>query len=343
MNTSLLNYSLSDWHDYVAQHKFPSYRSKQIFEWIHRQKQFSPELFTNLPQGLIQQLKLDFPISDIHVKNIESSTENTVKYIWEFASKKAESVWLPYPNRQSACISVQSGCSLDCSFCATGKLPFKGNLSSGEILFQVYSMEKLQKKNITNVVYMGMGEPFYNYESCIRSASILCDENGKNLSHRKVTMSTSGVLPKIEKFVLDQEPYSLAISVHSLQNNVRSQLMDIEKKYPIQKVVQFLNSKRHLLKKKQLTIEYILIKNINMNDLDVDLLVNVAKKIQAKVNLIPLNTTFSNLERPSTDEMKSFQEKLQKRGVIAINRLSPGLEIQAACGMLANQEIQKEA
>ena len=332
-----LSLFIRDWKKYLIEKGYPEYYGKSIFSWLHEKKVEDPQKMSDLPKKLRDALQEDFSFSSLTLVGKKKSIEDqVVKFLWRRENGSLiESVWLPYPNRISVCISVQSGCTLDCSFCATGKLPFRGNLSRGEMLEQVYKMQKIMGIPVKNVVFMGMGEPFYNYENSIKAAHLLHHPFGLQLGKRRITLSTVGIFPRIKQFVEEKEPFQLAISVHALFPKKREELMPIERKYPILEILEYLYEKRKLLRKNQLTIEYILIPGWNMYPEDAKRLIYWAKRLNTKVNLIPLNTSFEGFRRPTQEEIDAFWYRLYQGGILVFNRRSPGYKIQAACGQLA--------
>lgn len=316
------------------------FRAQQVFQWLHLKQVFDVRLMTNLKAEFQDYLTERFAFPDFKILNETTSpSDQTAKYLFEFGKKQVESVWLPYENRQSICISVQSGCSLDCSFCATGKIAFKGNLSAGEILTQVYGMQQLYDRRITNIVFMGMGEPFYNYDNAIRAASLIGHQHGMNISRRRITVSTSGVLPGIKRFIEEKQPYRLALSLHSVFADKRKSIMDIEEKFSFLEVLEYLREKRGEMQQGQLMFEYIMIDGINIFPEDAKELARWALALNAKVNLIPMNTEFNGMHRPADEKIYEFWRALVERGVVAVNRKSPAKDIDGACGMLAGQKL----
>ncbi|HRP68637.1 MAG TPA: 23S rRNA (adenine(2503)-C(2))-methyltransferase RlmN [Turneriella sp.] len=312
------------------------FRASQVFQWLHLKQVFDVRRMTNLKADFQDYLLNKFQFPDFQILNHrESPVDHTAKYLFAFSRRQVEAVWLPYENRQSLCVSVQSGCSLNCSFCATGKIDFKGNLSAAEILTQVYGTQQLYDRRVTNVVFMGMGEPFYNYDNVIRAASLLAHPHGMNISRRRITVSTSGVFTGIKRFVEEKQPYRLALSLHAVFPEKRNQLMDIEKKFPYEEVLDYLREHKQDLQPGQLMFEYIMINDINIFPEDAKELTRWAKLLGAKVNLIPMNTTFNGMTRPPQEKIDAFWKMLVKNGVVAVNRKSPAKDIDGACGMLA--------
>jgi 23S rRNA (adenine2503-C2)-methyltransferase len=315
------------------------FRARQVFQWLHLKQVFDVRKMTNLKADFQDYLSEKFAFPEFKILNeTHSRSDQTAKYLFEFGNKQVESVWLPYENRQSVCISVQSGCSLDCSFCATGKIAFKGNLTAGQILTQVYGMQQIYDRRITNVVFMGMGEPFYNYDNTIKAAQLLAHPHGMNISRRRITISTSGILPGIKRFIEEKQPYRLALSLHAVFPEKRRAIMDIEEKFPFAEILQYLRKHRAAMQQGQLMFEYIMIDDLNIFPEDAKKLARWAKLLRAKVNLIPLNTGFNGMQRPTDEKIHDFWRQLVERGVVAVNRKSPARDIDGACGMLAGKK-----
>lgn len=338
----ILEFDDIEWREYFLSAGKPAYRAEQVFTWFHKHLARTQEDLKNLPKDITEDLKRNFQWPHDFVQRSVSGESAVEKFLFTDATPRKkvwEAVWLPYENRQSVCVSVQSGCTLDCEFCATGKMKFGGNLSVQEMLSQVYSLQREKKRKVSNVVFMGMGEPFHNYDQVLKAAELLNHPKGQNIGARHITISTSGILPGIERFVKEKRPFSLAISVHAANPEKRAQLMDVEKKYPIRQIFDLLAKERHGIRKNRLTFEYILIENINMTSHDAELLADAALRCSAKINLIPLNTDYNGMKRPSPQAAEEFQQELIARGVKAFNRQSPGLDIEGACGMLAANSI----
>ncbi|MBS0618362.1 MAG: 23S rRNA (adenine(2503)-C(2))-methyltransferase RlmN [Spirochaetes bacterium] len=320
------------------------FRAQQVFQWLHLKQVFDVRKMTNLKADFQDYLLEKFNFPDFQILNQrQSPSDHTAKYLFAYGKRQVESVWLPYENRQSICVSVQSGCSLDCSFCATGKIAFKGNLTAGEILAQVYGMQQLYERRITNIVFMGMGEPFYNYDNVLRAADLIAHQHGLNISRRRITLSTSGVLPGIKRFVEEKQPYRLALSLHAVFPEKRAAIMDIEEKFNFLDVLEYLRAHRAELQQGQLMFEYIMIDGVNIFPDDAQELARWANLLRAKVNLIPMNTEFNGMRRPSDEKIYDFWRALVERGVVAVNRKSPAKDIDGACGMLAGRQAETTA
>lgn len=336
----ILDFTLEQWQKQIFDWGYKAYRARQIFEWLHKHLIVDVHEMKNIPLDIKQKLQENFiwhvakPI-DSFTSQLDATKRYIIQTNRENNNRKIESVWLPYHNRISTCVSTQQGCSYACSFCATGKMQFGGNLSSGEILSQVYLLSRWQKQKVTNVVFMGMGEPLINYQDSLKAAYMLNHSHGLEMGSRKITFSTAGYFPGIQKFIEQQVPFNLALSIHSLHEHKRQEIMDIEKQFPLHEILDYLFKHRKTLRKNQLTFEYILIKNFNMAQEDIEPLVFYAKKLNAKVNLIPLNTTYEGFVMPNEKEIDSFWKKLHEQNVVVMNRRSPGQDIAAACGMLS--------
>lgn len=331
----LLDFDLSQWEEFIEEHGHKKYRAMQIFEWLHRHQVLDVEEFNNVPDSIKALLYENFLTEAAKVLKHIKAADGTEKILIEYPDgRQVETVWLRLRNRNTVCISTQAGCSLYCDFCMTAKGKFLGNLSSGEILEQVYLFKKLTGEKVNNVVFMGMGEPLMNYENSIKAAFMLKNERGLNIGFRRITISTAGVLPAIKRFIEEDVPFNLALSVNSLDHDSRLKIMDSEAKWPLEKIIEYLSSQKSSYKKNKITIEYIMIKDLNMSSEDAKNLAMTAIKINAKINLIPLNNETGEYKKPSDDLILAFWEKIMKYNVLVYNRSSPGYEIQAACGML---------
>lgn len=338
----LLDYNLREWEAYITGIGHKKYRARQIFEWLHQHVELDVSKFSNVPDYIKNRIFEDFYTTQAKVIKHLKSEDGTEKILFEMRDQKfIETVWLRLHNRNTVCVSTQAGCSLSCEFCMTAKGKFMGNLSTGEILEQIYAFKRLVGETVNNVVVMGMGEPFMNYDATMKACNLLNHDFGLNIGLRRITVSTAGVLPGIRKFVSTEEPYNLAISVHSLIPEVRAKIMDAEKKWPIADVVKFLVDNKSTLKKNKLTIEYLMIGGLNMTLRDAKELGYLAHRLDAKINLIPLNHEFGNYKRPDETAIGTFWQAVKNCDVQVFNRASQGFDIQAACGMLKYQEISQ--
>ena len=343
-----------------------SYRAEQAFRRTNKDLAISLDNFSEFPLSLRKRLKEYGAFPRIQIKhsaleNGKAASKNsrafgsigsspspplTEKIIFALASKArqeraVESVWIVSEARRTVCISSQAGCSLNCSFCATGTLTFKGNLESWEILEQVYEfVRRRPKEKLSNVVFMGMGEPFHNYDNVIRAARILNHPKGLHLGASHITISTAGVVPAIERFIREREAFNLAISLNHPENEGRSRIMDINRKYPLEQLIKVSRKFTKELNRR-ITFEYVMIPGVNMDPKSLRSLIKIGRSVRCRINLIPLNTNLQSWSRPKAREIYNFQSLLLDAGLSVFNRNSPGLGIHAACGMLALKSSER--
>jgi len=310
------------------------YRGEQIFIWIYKNLEFNTGHMTDLSVELRDRLKKDFVIISINLIEEKSST-NTKKYLFKLNDNNyIESVIIYDKDRVTLCVSSQVGCKLGCKFCATGKMGFIRNLSADEIVCQYLLIQKILNKNISNIVFMGMGEPFLNYDNTIKAAEIFCDQKGASIAHRKITISTAGIIPAIKRFITENHKFRLAISLNSAIDKLRNKLMPINRKYNLESLKRVLKEYSKS-SKKEITFEYVLIKNINDSKKNIDALYNYVKDIRCKINLIQYNPFNSIDMRPTDEKIMEFYYGLKEKGLTVNIRSSPGNEIKAACGQLS--------
>ena len=271
-------------------------------------------------------------------KKIESN--ETAKFLFQTQSNHLiESVSMIENDRHTICLSSQVGCAVDCDFCATGKMGFKKNLSSGEIIDQLLFIKKNIKIPITNIVFMGMGEPFLNYKNVIKAADLIHDSKALNFGSNRITISTAGVLPKIDQWINDKIPYNLAISLNGANNTIREKIMPINRKWPIEDLI--ASSKVYnKLNRKKITFEYVLIDKINDSVSDAHELASLLKNSSCKLNIIPFNEIGTEYKRPSNSTINYFVDTLKavQKGFKVLVRWSNGVDIDAGCGQLAIKE-----
>lgn len=321
----------------------PGFRAEQIWQGIYQKLWSTPEQFTTIPKTLREKLFSNYSFSSLKpVKVVQSQDQETIKTLFLLPDKYAiEAVLMKYEQRRTLCISTQAGCAMGCVFCATGQMGFKRNLSSGEIIEQVlFYARKLQAEEdrVTNIVLMGMGEPFHNYSATMRAIDLLNDPNGFGLGARRFTVSTVGLVPMIRKFADEERQVNLAISLHATTNEERSSLLPINKKYSIEQV---LEACRYYVQKtnRRITFEWALIAGKNDSEATAKQLAHLLKGLLCHVNVIPLNPTSQSIYQPSSKEQtKLFQQTLESFGIPCTIRLRRGIEIQAGCGQLATRE-----
>ncbi len=345
----ILDLSLVELQEILVSIGFKKFRATQIYEWLHKKLIFDFDKFTNISKEDIEILKEKFEIGSLkYIMHQTSSDKETVKFLFSISGKRLiESVLLKYNNRYSICVSSQVGCPLKCDFCATGMMKFEKNLKASEILMQFYYLQNFLKEKgdkISNVVFMGMGEPFLNYDAVLKSINILNSKEGQEFSKRNFTISTSGLVKEINRFTEDEKQIGLAISLHSVDNDKRSELMPINKVNPLDKLKESLLNYQAKTKNR-ITFEYILIDNFNCEKEDAINLVKFMKSFNHLVNLIPYNKVVGKpYETPSLKKQKEFYNYLLNNKINVTLRETKGEDIQAACGQLKvkKEEIDNE-
>ncbi len=322
------------------------FRAGQIMKWIHQHGVDDFEAMTNVSKALRTRLADIAEIRGPEVLLDESSQDGTRKWIMRMAEGNSiETVLIPDGDRATLCVSSQVGCSLDCTFCSTGKRGFNRNLSAAEIIGQVWAAlrtfmpyDRTKERPITNVVMMGMGEPLLNFDNVVDAMDLMMDDWAYGISKRRVTVSTSGVIPALEKLG-EVSDVSLAISLHAPNDELRNELVPLNRKYPIERL---LNATRQYLSglsdRRRATIEYTLIEGVNDQPEHARQLAELLHDVPCKINLIPFNPfPESDFRRPSGNATKRFQDILNNAGYIATVRTTRGDDIDAACGQLVGQ------
>ncbi len=323
--------------EHFASRGLQRYRSAQVVEWLYRHNARSFEEMTNLSKSLRAELARDFCITDLTtLKTQVSKQDRTKKFLFGLADgASVEAVLLPDGNRSTVCISTQVGCAFGCLFCASGAGGLARNLSVGEIVDEARkALFDPDAGQLTNIVLMGMGEPLANYDATAKAVRIFVHERGFALGKKRVTISTAGYLPGILRLAEDNLPVRVALSLHATDNVTRSRLMPINRKHPIEQV---LEACKRLERRQRtpLTIEYMLIEGVNDSLEDARRLSKISQTLEAKVNLIAFNPTPSGKFRPpSREKVLQFQAELRRHGVLAFVRRSRGQDIDAACGQL---------
>lgn len=344
LNLLGLNQSqLENFFESIGEKRF---RAGQLMKWIHHFGIDNFDHITNFGKALKEKLKKQAEIRGPEIITQHISKDGTRKWALRVDSGNLiETVYIPQNGRGTLCVSSQSGCSLDCSFCSTGKQGFHSNLTAAEIIGQVWIANKSFgtipgkiDRAITNVVLMGMGEPLLNFDNVVAAMQIMMDDLGYGISKRKVTLSTSGVVPMLAELAKHVD-VSLAISLHAPNNELRNQLVPINKKYPLEELLEAgLNYISRLGEKRVLTIEYTLLKGINDQVEHANQLILLLKNIPCKINLIPFNPfPHSGYERPTNNAVRRFQDMLYNAGFNVTVRTTRGDDIDAACGQLVGQ------
>ncbi len=318
------------------------FRAKQIYEWIWKKNAHAFDDMTNISKGLREKLEEQFYMDGVSLTETQISKDKTIKCAFKTLDGEViEGVLIPTAKRTTACISSQVGCSLACKFCATGKLKLKRNLSHGEIVDQVVHLKNLAKekydKNLSNIVYMGMGEPLLNYKNMLRSIDIITSEEGLGMSPKRITVSTAGIAKMIRKLGDDEVRFNLALSLHAANDEKRSKIMEINDSNNLEtlsEALQYFYDKTGT----RVTFEYIIFKDFNDSLKDAEELAEFAKCVPCKVNIIEYNPIDDGeFQRTTRERTDAFAQFLEEKNMIVNVRRSRGKDIDAACGQLANK------
>jgi 23S rRNA (adenine2503-C2)-methyltransferase len=337
--------SLNELKDYFVTIGESKFRGEQLFNWIYNHISYDFSEMQNFPKALRNKLCESALLQTLNLVTVQDSpSTGTKKFLYStIDDKKIESVLIPDGDRNTLCISTQVGCPLDCKFCATGLMGYKRNLNSGEIVDQyLLTAKEVDKKSITNIVYMGMGEPLLNFENTIKSVEIFTHEITKGLSRKRITISTAGIPHKIREISELGLRVKLAFSLHSCFEEVRSRIMPINKKYSLKENIEAL---KHYTKKTKtrVTFEYTMLKDINDRPEDIKAITKLCSQLPSKINVIPFNSIrhmkpegiSAVLEPTSNKKILDFADKLRKNNITVMVRETLGDDIAAACGQLA--------
>ena len=338
----LKNFSQLEMEEWVQTLGQKAFRGRQLFLWIWEKGAESFSEMTNLSKDFIEELETKSQIALTTIHQVQTSeSQGTSKFLIRLGDGKfVETVLIPESKRATVCLSSQVGCALDCDFCATGKMGLKRNLTSGEIADQLLHVRRFSDKPITNIVFMGMGEPFHNYDQVIRAADILNSESGFAHGARKITISTSGMVPQIRRFADEGHRYKLAVSLNASDDESRTQIMPINKKWDIATLVKAC---KHYTEtsKNMLTFEYVLMQGVNDGMGDARRLLKIANQVFCKVNVIPYNEVAEGYLRPSKKRIQSFLDVLEGARFGVTVRWSQGDDIDAACGQLSTAAVSE--
>jgi 23S rRNA (adenine2503-C2)-methyltransferase len=341
MPVPIYELTLSDLSRIISELGEPSFRANQLWNGLYQQLWNSPEQFTNLPSSLRTKLvnELQFQVLS-PATAITSSDGRTVKILFRLHDGKAiEAVLMRYEKRNTLCISTQVGCAMGCVFCATGQMGFQRNLSSGEIVAQViYFAHQLhdQGEAVTNIVVMGMGEPFHNYANTMAAIDRLNDPDGYNFGARRFTISTVGLIPSIQRFTAEKRQINLAISLHAADDALRTSMLPVNKRYPVDELL--IACRDYVaVTGRRITFEWALVNGVNDTPAQAHLLARKIKGLLCHVNAIPLNPTLGYSGNATTREQAEYFKYILKGcGIPCTIRLRRGIEIQAGCGQLAS-------
>jgi 23S rRNA (adenine2503-C2)-methyltransferase len=323
----------------------PAYRAGQVWQAIYRDLVESPLAITTLPRSLREKLAAAFSFGTLTpAAEAKSSDGQTRKYLFRLPDGKAiEAVLMGYTKRRTTCISTQAGCAMGCVFCATGQMGFQRHLTAGEIVEQViwFARElKARDDRLTNIVVMGMGEPFHNYAGTLKAIDILTDSEGFNFGARRITISTVGLAPMIERFAAEKRQINLAISLHAATDALRAELLPINKKYPLAEVFRAARA-YYEATHRRVTFEWALIAGVNDTPEQARAFVKLAQDLPCHVNVIPLNPTRGYAGQASTRErVARFKSILEAHGIPCTVRVRRGIDVDAGCGQLAIKRVE---
>lgn len=340
---NIKNYNLDDLKKEMEILGEKPFRAEQIFKWLYQEKVKCFDEMTNLSLELREKLKENYDICNFEILTKLESKDGTKKYLFGLADNNAiESVLMEYHFGKSVCVSSEIGCKMGCKFCASTGIEFIRPLTAGEIVEQIIAIEQDNNCKISNVVFMGIGEPFDNFENVMKAIEILNNPKGLNIGARHISVSTSGIVPKIYEFADRNMQCTLSISLHSANNEVRSSMMPVNNAYNIEEL---MKACRYYIEKtnKRISFEYALAKDNNDNLNDAEELVKLLKGMLCHVNLIPINKIENgNYTKSSLENIMKFRDYLNERGIVATIRRELGSDIDAACGQLRRQTINED-
>lgn len=334
--------SKEELQDFFVSHDAPSFKAGQVFQWLWQKGIHDFELMTNLSLEHRNLLKAHFEIKHINIDSQQRSADGTIKNAVKLHDHLVvESVLIPTSTRTTACVSSQVGCSLDCTFCATAALKRMRNLNADEIYDQVVAMDQQSKhyhqRPLSNIVFMGMGEPLMNYKNVLAAIDKITDSEALGMSPRRIILSTSGIPKLIRKMADDKVKFGLAVSLHSARQEVREQIMPFAKKFPLTELIEALEY-WYAYTKKQITFEYVVWEGVNDLKEDIQALVGLCRRIPSKVNIIQYNPIDgSSMKQAHQTIIDAYIAALTKARISVTYRRSRGVDIDAACGQLANK------
>ena len=317
------------------------YRAEQIFTWLYQEKVKSFEEMTNLSLALREKLEQNYTMCNFQILKKQESSDGTKKYLFDVLDGNAiETVLMQYHHGKTICVSSQIGCKMGCKFCASTGIAFVRNLTAGEIVEQVLAVEQDIGEHISNIVFMGIGEPFDNYDNVMKAIRIINHPKGLNIGARHISVSTSGIVPRIYDFVEEELQCTLSISLHATSNEKRSAMMPVNQAYPLEELMEAC---RNYIAKtnKRISFEYALAKDNNDNLEDAKQLVHLLKGMLCHVNLIPINKIENGkFVKSSNENIIRFRDFLNEHGIVATIRRELGSDIDAACGQLRRKNLQ---
>ena len=336
----IYDYTLSELEELLTGFDFKVFNARQIFEWIYKKNVHDFNLMSNLSKKLRTFLVENFTFSSLKINSHQISNDGTEKFLFSLKGNDLiETVLMRHDYGNSVCVTTQLGCNMGCSFCASGLQKKKRDLEAYEIVLQVLKVAEITKERVSHVVLMGIGEPFDNYDNSMKFIDIINSPYGLEIGARHITVSTCGIIPKIEQFSNETKQVNLAISLHAPNNQIRSKLMKINKVYPIEELIEA--AKKYVAKtNRRITFEYILLENVNDEIKHANELSDLLRGINCYVNLIRYNDVKEfNLQGSSDDRANTFFMKLKSRGINTTLRREKGGDIDAACGQLRSKNI----
>ena len=339
----LLSLSFDEIKQLVQSMGEPVFRGKQLYQWVHQKQVFDFNQMSNIPKKMIDKLNEMTTIFLPEIVEVQTSKiDGTQKFLFRLQDNHmVESVLMKYKHGNSVCISTQVGCKMGCKFCASTLDGWVRNLTAGEMLAQVYLIQKMSEERVSNVVLMGTGEPLDNYDAFVRFVRMISDENGLNISQRNLTVSTCGIVPMIHRLAQEHFQITLALSLHASSQEKRLELMPIANQYPLNEVIQackdyFEETGRRI------TFEYSLVGGVNDSNEDAERLVHLVRDLNCHLNLIPVNPIKErNFVQSQQDVILSFKNKLEKSGINVTIRREMGRDIDGACGQLRQKHLER--
>ncbi len=341
MKEKLFGKTLNEIQKITDEFGLPKFSAKQITHWLYKKQVTSIEAMTNLSVDTRNSLAEKFEVGRVDSIKVQESIDGTKKYLFPtLRNKFIETAMIPEGDRKTVCVSSQVGCKMGCLFCFTAKQGFQGQLTAGEIINQVTSIQEAGQ--ISNIVYMGMGEPFDNLEAVLKSLDILTSDWGFAMSPRRITVSTIGIIPGMLSF-LEQSEAHLAVSLHTPFNDERRQLMPVQVAYPIEEVVKEIKS-WDFGRQRRVSFEYIVFEGLNDTPRHVKELIRLLSGLRCRINLIRFHQVPGTpLKSPNEETITRFKDQLNQKGILTTVRASRGEDIYAACGLLSTKELSKQA
>ena len=348
MTVNLLDFDAAGLSAYFAELGEKPFRARQVLRWMHRSGQSDFDAMTDIARSLREKLKAEAEIVPPAIVSDKLSDDGTRKFLFDVGGGNAvETVFIPEDDRGTLCVSTQAGCALDCAFCSTGKQGFNRNLTAAEIIGQLWQANRALgarldgERAVSNVVLMGMGEPLANFDNSVTALRLMLDDNAYGLSRRRVTVSTSGLVPVMDR-LRDTCPVALAVSLHAPDDGLRDELVPINRKYPLRELMAACQRYLEKAPRDFVTFEYVMLDGVNDSDEHARRLLRLTRDVPCKFNLIPFNPfPGSPFRRSPSPRIRRFAEILMNAGIVTTTRKTRGEDIDAACGQLAGQVRDK--